>query len=343
MKKLLNTLYVQTQGAYIRLDHGTLIMEVENEKVRQMPLHPLASVVVIGNIMVSPHLIARCAEDGRSMVFLDRRGRFRFRVHGPVSGNVLLRRAQHAALNNLKAAKDIASNMVAGKLQNSRRVLQRGARDTGYEQSINILNEAAVAQADSIIRIRDAKNLDDLRGIEGMAASAYFKAFPELIRPDDETFRFRGRTRRPPRDPVNAILSFLYTLLRFECSSALEGVGLDPQVGYLHSIRSGRPSLALDLMEELRPILADRLALTLINRRQLAKRDFEFRTGGSVFLGENGRKTVIQAWQDRKHEEVTHQVIKKSVPWGLVPHVQAQLLARHIRGDMEKYMPFLWR
>jgi len=176
-----------------------------------------------------------------------------------------------------------------------------------------------------------------------MAASAYFEAFPALLRPGDPSIEFKGRTRRPPRDPVNAVLSFLYTLLRFDCSSALEGVGLDPQVGYLHSLRPGRPALALDLMEELRPILADRLTLTLINRRQLSKIDFEFRSGGSVFLNEKGRKTVIPAWQKRKQEEAIHPVLKKKVPWGLLPHIQAQLLARYLRGDMEEYVPFLWR
>jgi len=343
MKKLLNTLFVQTQGAYLRLDHETVVMEVENETARQMPLHPLASIVVIGNVMVSPHLMARCSQDGRSLVFLDRRGRFQFRIQGPVSGNVLLRRAQHAALDDPRTALTIAKNITAGKIQNCRQVLLRGARESPEDQQANELSKAASALAGSLLRLKEASNLDEARGIEGMSASVYFEAFPSLLRLDNSSLEFKGRTRRPPRDPVNAVLSFLYTLLRFDCSSALEGVGLDPQVGFLHSLRPGRPALALDLMEELRPVLADRLALTLINRRQLGKDDFEFRSGGSVFLNEKGRKTVIPAWQDRKHEEVNHRVLKKKVPWGLIPHVQAQLLARYLRGDMEEYMPFLWR
>lgn len=343
MKKLLNTLFVQTQGAYLRLDHETVVMEVEEKAAKQMPLHPLASIVVIGNVMVSPHLIARCSQDGRSFVFLDRRGRFQFRIQGPVSGNVLLRRAQHAALDDSRIALEIAKNITAGKIQNCRQVLLRGARDSTDADLSGRLNEAANAQANSLLRVKKASTLDDIRGVEGMAASAYFEAFPALLRLEDSSVEFKGRTRRPPRDPVNAVLSFLYTLLRFECSSALEGVGLDPQVGYLHSLRPGRPALALDLMEELRPIMADRLTLTLINRRQLSKGDFEFRSGGSVFLNETGRKTVIPAWQKRKQEEVNHPVLKKKVPWGLIPHIQAQLLARCLRGDMEQYVPFLWR
>ena len=343
MRKLLNTLFVQTQGAYLHLDHETVVMEVGEEASKQMPLHPLASIVVIGNVMVSPHLIARCSQDGRSLVSLDRRGRFQFRIQGPVSGNVLLRRAQHAALDDPRKALTIAKNITAGKIQNCRQVLLRGARESTEDRETGKLSEAANASADGLLRLKEASTLDEVRGIEGMSASAYFEAFPTLLRSEDSALEFKGRTRRPPRDPINAVLSFLYTLLRFDCSSALEGVGLDPQVGYLHSLRPGRPALALDLMEELRPILADRLTLTLINRRQLARDDFEFRSGGSVFLNEAGRKTVIPAWQNRKQEEVSHRVLKKKVPWGLVPHVQAQLLARYLRGDMEEYMPFLWR
>ena len=343
MKKMLNTLYVQTQGAYLRLDHETLVMEVENEKQKQMPLHPIASVVVIGNIMVSPHLIAKCASEGRSFVFLDSRGRFQYRIQGPVSGNVLLRRAQHKCLDNQKSALSIARNMVAGKLQNARQVLLRGARESDNENSTNALKAAASRHAESLNRLESVACFDEIRGLEGMAASDYFGVLQNLIRVDDEHFRFNGRNRRPPRDPVNALLSYLYTLLRFECSSALESVGLDPQIGFLHAIRPGRPALALDIMEEIRSPLADRLALTLINRKQLNKGDFDYRTGGSVFLDETGRKTVITAWQERKNDEVTHPVLKKKIQWGLVPHVQAQILARHLRGDLEHYIPFLWR
>jgi CRISPR-associated protein Cas1 len=343
MKKLLNTLYVQSQGAYLRLDHETLVMELEGKVARQMPLHPLASIAVFGNIMMSPQLIAKCAEEGRSIVFFDSRGRFQFSIQGPVSGNVLLRCSQHGALAKPESALAIARNMVAGKLQNARQVLARGARDAPDDKCQAILQRSVEEHAESIKRLAEAKNLDTVRGIEGMAGASYFDAFGALIRVDDPTFEFRGRTRRPPRDPVNALLSFLYALLRAECSSALEGVGLDPQVGYLHSVRPGRPALALDLMEELRPVLADRLALTLINRRQLSKKEFDKRTGGAVHLNEDGRRTVILAWQERKQDEVHHPTVDKKVAFGLVPHVQARLLARHLRGDIEAYPPFLWR
>jgi CRISPR-associated protein Cas1 len=343
MKKLLNVLYVQTQGAYLRLDHETVVMEIEGKTAKQMPLHPLAAIAVYGNIMLSPHLIAKCASEGRSVAFFDMFGRYQYRVEGPVSGNVLLRRAQHEALSSKARTAAIARNLLAGKIQNCRQVMLRGAREAEDDASREILSTSAQYHADSLKRLEGETDPDTIRGIEGMAAASYFAAFASLIRTSDPNIKFGGRTRRPPRDPVNALLSYIYTMLRFDCESALEGVGLDPQVGFLHTLRPGRPALALDLMEELRPVLADRLALTLINRGQITSDEFENRSGGSVFLNEKGRKTVILAWQERKQEELTHPVLKKKVPYGLISHVQARLLARHLRGDIPEYPPFLWR
>jgi len=343
MKKLLNVLYVQTEGAYLRLDHETVVMEVEGKVVRQMPLHPLAAIAVYGNVMVSPHLIAKCVKEGRSIAFFDTLGHYQFRIEGPVSGNVLLRKSQYEAFFDRSRLVSIARNLLAGKLQNCRQVLLRGAREAEDDGSQETLRLSAEYHADSLKRLEKESDPDMIRGIEGMAASSYFSSLPFLIRVRDSRLKFEGRTRRPPRDPVNALLSYIYTLLRFDCESALEGVGLDPQVGYLHTLRPGRPALALDLMEELRPIMADRLALTLLNRAQVTFSDFEERPGGSVFLNEKGRKTVIMAWQEKKKEELNHPVLGKKVPYGLLPHIQARLLARHLRGDVAEYTPFVWR
>jgi CRISPR-associated protein Cas1 len=288
-------------------------------------------------------LIHRCALDGRAIVFFDPYGRFRARVVGPVSGNVLLRRDQHAALSASPRCLAIARSVVAGKIQNSRQVLLRAGREAETTESKSPLEAAARVLAATLPRVQKAGGLDELRGIEGEAARAYFSAFPQMVREDREAFAISGRSRRPPRDRTNALLSFLYALLVNDCVSAAEGVGLDPQVGFLHALRSGRPALALDLMEELRPVLADRLALTLINRRQLTAADFEERPGGAVLLGEKARKAVVVAYQRRKQDEVRHPVLDQKMPLGLVAHTQARLLARHLRGDLEAYPPFLYR
>ena len=260
---------------------------------------------------------------------------------GPLRGNVLLRRAQHLALSHPEQPWRIARQFVAGKVQNSRTQILRAARDAAAPDSSHALREAAEHLASGLRRLREAKDLDVIRGEEGHAARTYFGVFEHMIRGDKCTFGFDHRTRRPPRDPVNAVLSFLYALLQAECAGAADGVGLDPQVGYLHGLRPGRPALALDVMEELRPLAADRLALTLINRRQLGADDFEWLPAGAVHLNETGRRTVIAAYQRRKEVEVSHRVLKRKVPLGLVPHVQARLLARHLRGDLRDYPPFL--
>ena len=343
MHELLNVLYVQTQGAVLHLEHDTVRVEVERETRLRAPLLRLGGIVVFGQVTVTPFLIQRCAEDGRSLVWLNRHGRFKARVEGPTRGNVLLRRAQHLALSDAERPWLIARQIVAAKVQNSRQVLLRAAREAGEADDAAALAETAQRLATILERLRETRDLETVRGAEGEAARAYFGVFGRMVRADRASFSPDGRTRRPPRDRTNAVLSFLYALVRAECASALEGVGLDPQVGFLHALRPGRPALALDLMEEFRPVLADRLALTLVNRRQLKAEHFETTPGGAVHLTEEGRKTVIVAYQRRKEETVEHRVVKQKVPLGLIPHVQARLLARHLRGDLKVYPPFLYR
>ncbi len=343
MDELLNTLYVQTQGAVLHLDHDTVRVEVERTTRLRLPLMRLSGIVVFGQVTITPFLIQRCAEDGRNLVWLDRHGRFKARVQGPTRGNVLLRRAQHLALSHPQRTLSIARQIVAAKLQNSRQVLLRSARDATHPVARDALSHAAEHIASAIVRVKDSPDLNSLRGEEGDSARAYFGVFGYHLRGSDEAFAMDGRTRRPPRDRVNATISFLYALVRGECMAALECVGLDPQVGYLHALRPGRPALALDLMEEFRPIVADRLAITLINRKQLQADHFDNLPGGAVHLNEDGRKVVLQAYQKRKEEEVTHRLLQKSIQLGLIPYVQARLLARHLRGDLEDYPPFLYR
>ena len=342
MHELLNVLYVQAQGAFLHLDHETVRVEADGQTKLRVPLLRLSALVVFGRVVISPFLIQQCAEDGRSIVWLDRRGRFRARIEGATRGNVLLRRAQHLALSDTEHTWRIARQIVAAKIQNSRQVLLRAAREAAADERAP-LAEAADRLAAALERLRSAADLDTVRGAEGEAARAYFGAFGLMVRNDRPSFTPDGRTRRPPRDRTNAVLSFLYALVRAECASALEGVGLDPQVGYLHALRPGRPALALDLMEEFRPVLADRLAITLVNRKQLKAEHFEELPGGAVQLTDEGRRAAIVAYQRRKEEQLQHRVLKEKVPFGLVPHVQARLLARHLRGDLNEYLPFLYR
>jgi len=340
MKPLLNTLFVQTQGTYLHLDHDTLKLEIERVTRFQVPLHHLGSIVVFGNILISPFLIQRCGEDGRSIVWLTEHGRFKGQLVGPTTGNVLLRRAQHQALAQ---PLPVAQAFIAGKLQNARNILMRGARETDDPQDREALLAAAGVHGESIRSVALAGDLDQLRGIEGFAARSYFGCFTQLIRTNRADFAFTERTRRPPRDPINSLLSFVYTLLTSECVAACEGVGLDPQMGFLHVLRPGRPALALDLMEELRAPLADRLVLTLINRGQLQPKDFIERPGGAWSLTDDARKALLVAYQKRKQEEVLHPVLGDKVPFGLVAHLQARLLARYLRGDVPSYQPFIYR
>lgn len=344
MRKLLNTVYVTTEGASLRKDGENLVAEVEGAERARVPFHMLGALVVFGAIYLSPALIGACAAAGITLTLLDRAGRFQARIEGPVAGNVLLRRAQYLASDR---PEDIVRSIVMAKIANQRAVLRRAVRDYGSEfgpDEAGRLTAATDRLAQIIRRVNLARlDLEALRGAEGEAANLYFGVFDLLIRSPDIELRFRGRSRRPPLDPINALLSFLYTLLTHDCRSAAESVGLDPAVGFLHRDRPGRPSLALDLMEELRPGLADRLALSLINRRQLRGTDFEHRDGGAVWLSDAGRKIVLAAWQERKKQERQHLFFEETAPLGLVPYLQAQLLARHLRGDLDAYPPWFWK
>lgn len=344
MKKLLNTVYVTSEGAALRKDGENIVAEIDGQERARVPLHMLASVVAFGPILVTPALIAACAAAGIAIALLDRNGRFQARIEGPVTGNVLLRRAQYKASDR---PEDIVRSFVLGKVANQRTVLMRGLRDYGDEMESSA-REAVGSVVERLAYILRRVELADedverLRGSEGEAANLYFSVFDHLIRSPDPELRWKGRSRRPPLDPVNALLSFLYTLLTHDCRSACESVGLDPAVGFLHRDRPGRPSLALDLMEELRPVLADRLALSLINRRQLRAGDFETRDGGAVLLRDEARRSVLAAWQERKKDERQHLFLEEKAPLGLVPYLQAQMLARHLRGDLDAYPPWFWK
>ena len=344
MRQFLNTLFVMTPNAYVRLEGDTLCIEVEREKKLQVPLHHLGGVVILGDVMLTPAVMRRCAAEGKNLVLLDRNGNFSARLEGPVNGNILLRQAQYAAACEPAITLELGRACVAGKLRNSRHVLLRGARDTKSSDDAKFLRKASQLLANQLRKLPTAENLEKIRGLEGDSARVYFSVLPHLIRPDQrDRFSPKGRSRRPPLDRFNALISFFYTLLMQDCRSALEGVGLDPQLGYLHAVRPGRPALALDLMEEFRSVIADRLALTLINRGQVSETSFESRVGGAVYLNEQGRRVVVSAYQERKQEELTHPLLEQSVTVGLLPHVQARLLARTLRGDMEGYLPFLSR
>lgn len=343
MRTLLNTLYVTTPHAYLHLDNDTVRIDVERETKLRVPLHHLGGIVVFGNVLVSPALMHRLADQGQSLVLLDGNGRFKARLEGPVSGNILLRRAQHERAGNDAFALRVARACVAGKLRNCRQVLLRGARETKSEPEAEAISRGADDLAASLRALPDAEDLDTVRGIEGEAARQYFGCINYLVRADARAdFALDGRTRRPPRDRLNALLSFLYSMLMNDCRSAVESVGMDPQLGFLHALRPGRAALALDLMEEFRH-QADRLALTLVNRGQVRADDFMLHEGGGVTLSEQGRKAVVVAWQERKQEEISHPLLEEPVALGLLPQLQARLLARTLRGDMDEYLPFLMR
>lgn len=346
MRRHLNTLYVTSEGAWVRKDGANVVVEVEGEERGRVPIHLLGSLVSFGRAGTSPALLGYCAEQGVSVSFLSPNGRFLARVEGPVSGNVLLRRAQYRSADDRDWTAGLVREIVTGKVLNQRTVIRRALRDHGGGMAAAVRTKLEAVErrfTDAARRAQRPQTLDSLRGIEGEAAQAYFEVFDNLIRGDRKTFRFERRSRRPPLDPTNAVLSFLYMLLVHDCRSALETVGLDPAVGFLHRDRPGRPSLALDLMEELRPVLADRIALSLINRRQLSSGDFTTAVGGAVSLTDDGRKTVLVAYQDRKKDELTHPFLEEKTTLGLVPFVQAQLVARRLRGDLDGYPPFVWK
>ncbi len=336
--ELLNTLYVQTQGAYLRLEGDTLRIQHEDITLRNVPLHHLGGLALFGNVLISPFLLHRCAEQGLEVSWFAESGRFQGRLSGPVSGNVLLRRAQYKALDNASMCLYLATRFVESKLKNSRMVLQRAVRERGETETL----ARALAEHELALRmLPQARSVDEVRGLEGQAASSYFAAFGDLLLSGE--FYFAGRNKRPPRDPVNALLGFVYALIATQCTGALEAVGLDPQAGFLHALRPGRNALALDLIEEFRAWWADRLVLSLLNRKQLAPKHFDERTGGAVMLKEEGRKIVIAAFHSRRQETVQHPLFKEPVPVGLLPHIQARMLARYLRADLPEYPPFVGR
>ncbi len=340
MKVLLNTLYVTLPHAYLRLDNDTIHVEVERETRLRVPLHHLGAVVCLGNAMLTTPLIHRLADEGIGLVLCDDHGRFKARLEGPVSGNVLLRRAQHERTGDASFTLAAARSFIAGKIANARRVLLRGAREAKADDDAKALSRGADDLAASLRALPGAPDLDTLRGIEGEAARQYFARLTPLVRQDRRAdFALDGGNRRPPRDRMNALLSFLYSLLMNDCRGAVEAAGLDPQIGFLHALRPGRAALTLDLMEEFRP-LADRLALTLVNRGQVAPSDFTIREGGAVQLEHGARKAVLTAYQERKQEELSHPLFEHPMPLGLVPLVQARLFARALRGEIETYLPF---
>ncbi len=338
--QLLNTLYVTLPDSHLRLDNDTLRVEVERETRLRVPLHHLQAVVCFGHVGLSAPLMHRLADDGVALVLLDANGRFKARLEGGTGGNVLLRQAQHQRAFDGPFTLALARTIVAGKLKNQRQVLLRGAREARQPDDQSVLARTALDLEASLRALPGTATLDAVRGVEGEAARGYFAALNRLVRPElRDRFAMDGRTRRPPRDRMNALLSFFYSMWMNDCRSACETAGLDPQVGFLHALRPGRAALALDLMEEFRPF-ADRLALTLINRAQIGPGDFVEREGGAVLLDGDARKAVVVAYQERKQDALTHPLLAESIPLGVVPLVQARLLARHLRGDTDLYPPF---
>jgi len=342
MRKLLNVLYVTSPDAYLTKDGENVVIKVQDETKFRIPIHNLEGIVCLSYVGASPALMGFCAERNVALSFITETGKFLARVTGPVSGNVLLRRTQYRFADDLEQAKKLAYSFILGKIANCRTVIQRSLRDHAQLPGAP-LNEAVQALADCIKRLEKASSLDHVRGIEGEAARAYFSVFDYLIVAQKEDFKFNGRNRRPPLDKMNALLSFLYTLLRLDVQAALETVGLDPAVGFLHRDRPGRPGLALDLMEELRPVMADRLALSLVNRKQISSDGFIISSSGAILMDSDTRKTVLEAWQKRKQQEITHPYLNEKIELGLIPYVQALLLARHLRGDIDGYPPFFWK
>ncbi|MBA3312307.1 MAG: type I-C CRISPR-associated endonuclease Cas1 [Planctomycetaceae bacterium] len=343
MKTHLNTLFVATEGSYLAKDGRAVAVRFEKQTKLRVPLHNLDGIVCLGRIGASPALLAAAAEAGVRVSFLSARGRFLAAVQGYTPGNVLLRREQYRAADDEARTLAIARSFVLGKLANCRTVLLRAARESTDAERSQRLCKAADRLAIGLTEAKTVDSLDALRGLEGEAGARYFGAFDDLLGSPDEAFRFNGRSRRPPLDRVNALLSFVYTLLMHDLRSACESVGLDAAVGFLHRDRPGRPGLALDMMEEFRPVLADRLVLSLINRGQVAASGFETLESGGVVMNDATRKAVIVAWQKRKQEEAVHPFLDEKTTLGLWPHLQARLLARHLRRDLDAYPPVIWK
>ena len=343
MRKLLNTLYVTSKNRYLSLDGENVVILEDQEEIGRVPLHNLEGIVTFGYTGASPALMGACAQRDIGLSFMSGNGRFLARVTGEVKGNVTLRKQQYRMSEDKRISMEVARNCITGKVYNSRWILERAARDYPLRLDAEKLKEKSSFLAERLKEIRICENADKLLGLEGEAASMYFSVFDDLILQQKEDFYFHGRNRRPPLDNVNAMLSFAYSLLAGMCASALETVGLDPYVGFYHTDRPGRASLALDMMEELRGVVADRFVLTLINKKMIDGSGFITKENGAVIMGEEARKQFLTQWQNKKKELITHPFLGEKIEWGLVPYAQALLLARYIRGDLDTYPPFLWK
>lgn len=343
MKKLLNTLYITTPDRYISLDGENVVISAERQEIGRVPLHNLERIMLFGGAGASPALMGKCVSESRELVFMSRSGKFLARVEGEVNGNVLLRRKQYRVADKPQESLEIARNIIAAKLYNSRWVLERTIRDHSMRIDTELFKNKSLYLKNAVDNAMKAENIDILRGIEGEAASVYFSVFDDMILQQKDDFKFNGRNRRPPLDRVNAMLSFAYSLCTSMCTSALEAVGLDAYVGFMHTDRPGRRSLALDLLEEFRAVMCDRFVLTMINKRTISPDHFEIREDGAVLLNDDGRRAFLTAWQNRKDEEIKHPFLEEKVQWGMIPYTQALLLSRYLRDDLDSYPPFLWK
>lgn len=343
MRKLLNTLYVTSSDTYLSLDGENIVILKEQVEVSRIPLHNLEGIITFGYTGASPGLMGACAKRNIALTFIKPSGKFLARVVGEVRGNVTLRKTQYRISDSEEKSNEIAKNFILGKIFNSRWVIERATRDHGIRLDVDKLKRVSRFLANSLKLVEQSENLEQLRGYEGEAASQYFSVFDDLILQQKDKFYFRYRNKRPPLDNVNAMLSFVYTLLAHDVAAALETVGLDPYVGFLHRDRPGRISLALDIMEELRPVCADRFVISLINKREVNADGFVQKENGAVIMDDDTRKTILKAWQNRKQETITHPFLQEKLEWGLVPYAQAMLLARFIRGDLDGYPTFMWK
>lgn len=343
MKKLLNTLFVTTEDAYLTLDGENVVVNKEKQIIARFPLHTLSGIISFSYAGASPAIMGACAKREVSLAFCTPRGRFLARAYGESCGNVLLRRTQYRIADDPAQSCRIARCSIFGKMYNARWSIERTRRDHAQRVNDEQLKNASERLRELLPDLLQETSLDSLRGLEGVGAATYFGVFDDMILSRKEDFFFRGRSRRPPLDAVNAMLSFAYSLLENDCASALESVGLDAYVGFMHADRPGRRSLALDMMEELRPCIADRFVLTLINNRMTSPENFTLRESGVVLMTDDARKEFIRSWQQRKQEQITHPFLNEKIPWGLVPYTQALLLARYLRGDTDEYPPFLWK
>jgi len=343
MRKLLNTLYITTPDNYLSLEGETVLIRKNEETVARLPLHNLEAIVTCGYTGISPALMGACAERNICVTFLTQNNRFLARIIGESRGNVTLRKEQYRISDDEDRSCCIARNFIIGKIYNAKWIIERAKRDYSMRLDSEKLGTVSISLTELLVNVRNCLNLDQLRGFEGNAANVYFSVFNMLILQQNDEFYFNGRNKRPPTDNVNALLSFVYTLLANDCASAIETVGLDAYVGFLHRDRPGRISLALDLMEELRGVMADRFVLSLINKKIVNGKGFNTQEDGAVLMDDETRKTVLGAWQTRKKEEIMHPFLEEKIEWGIVPYVQALLLARFIRGDLNEYPPFMWK